>query len=228
MNPQTTPTPQDRPQATQPPTSTPSPNPEPPSAPALPTPSDTRILPGEQPPPDLAAITLTPPALPPELAAPLKPHEARAVLALVAGATWAQAVDLARYPKKARTTDPPDHVRKAAEWQIRAVAYSCGISRAWIIENLVALLRRATQAEPVYDRKGNPTGEYRFDGSTAARCLELLGKEAGLFRPAGSSIPTGDVAQLLRAVAERGRPGLPGDRARVVAEQGEPAQVQAP
>ncbi len=37
------------------------------------------------------------------------------------------------------------------------------------------------QAEPVLDRKGAPTGEYKFDSAGANRSLELLGKELGMF-----------------------------------------------
>lgn len=36
-------------------------------------------------------------------------------------------------------------------------------------------------AEPVLDREGEPTGEYRFDSSGAARGLELLGKHLQMF-----------------------------------------------
>ena len=31
------------------------------------------------------------------------------------------------------------------------------------------------------DAQGNPTGVYRYDGATANRALELLGKELGMF-----------------------------------------------
>jgi hypothetical protein len=33
----------------------------------------------------------------------------------------------------------------------------------------------------VLDRKGVPTGEYKFDSAGANRSLELLGKELGMF-----------------------------------------------
>jgi hypothetical protein len=94
---------------------------------------------------------------------------------------------------------------------------------------LVSLYRRAAQAEPVLDRKGEPTGEYRFDGPTARGCLELLGKEIKMFGTKGDGIAPSDVAALMQAVADRGKPPLPGDRARVVvdAEQAERAQAMA-
>jgi hypothetical protein len=37
------------------------------------------------------------------------------------------------------------------------------------------------QAEPVRDKDGNPTGEYRYDGAVANKALELLGRHLGMF-----------------------------------------------
>jgi hypothetical protein len=83
------------------------------------------------------------------------------------------------------------------------------------------LYRRCTQAVPVLDRRGKPTGEFRMEAPTAAKCLELLGKHQGMFgalSPAPGA--TGELAALFAAVRASGRPGLPGeragDRARVV------------
>jgi hypothetical protein len=63
----------------------------------------------------------------------------------------------------------------------------------------------------VVDRSGKPTGEYKLEASTAAKCLELLGKHQGMFgalSPAEG--PTGELAAMFAAVRARGRPGLPG------------------
>jgi phage terminase small subunit len=46
---------------------------------------------------------------------------------------------------------------------------------------LVENVERAMQAAPVLDAKGNPTGEYRYNGGVANRALELIGKENGMF-----------------------------------------------
>jgi phage terminase small subunit len=46
---------------------------------------------------------------------------------------------------------------------------------------LVENVDRAMEAEPVLDPKGNPTGEYKYNGNVANRALELLGKEIGMF-----------------------------------------------
>src|SRR5215470_3848896 len=49
---------------------------------------------------------------------------------------------------------------------------SCALSRAWVIEQLMDNVRRAKQAIAVTNAKGEPTGEYRWDGGVANRALE--------------------------------------------------------
>ena len=70
------------------------------------------------------------------------------------------------------------------------------ITADWVLKTLRENIGRAMTAESVKDADGNPTGEYRYEGSVANRALELLGKHLGLFRdkvelsgPAGSPIP---------------------------------------
>jgi phage terminase small subunit len=41
---------------------------------------------------------------------------------------------------------------------------------------------RCVQGDPVLDRDGNPTGEWKFDSSGANKATELIGKHLGLFR----------------------------------------------
>lgn len=55
------------------------------------------------------------------------------------------------------------------------------VDRVWVLEQLKTNLKRAMQVEPVLDSKGNPTGEYTYEGSVANRALELIGKELGMF-----------------------------------------------
>lgn len=54
------------------------------------------------------------------------------------------------------------------------------LTKEWVIKKLIENADRAMQAVPV-TIKGVPTGEYQYDGSTANRALELLGKELGMF-----------------------------------------------
>lgn len=66
------------------------------------------------------------------------------------------------------------------ELQERAAA-NVVVTREWVLNRLVENVNRAMQAEPVLLSDGEPTGEYRYDGSVANRALELLGKEIGMF-----------------------------------------------
>lgn len=56
-----------------------------------------------------------------------------------------------------------------------------GVDRDWVLRKLIDNVDRSMQAQPVLDAEGNPTGEYRYDGATANRALELIGKEFGMF-----------------------------------------------
>lgn len=67
-----------------------------------------------------------------------------------------------------------------AEATVKA-AEELKIDKRWIMEKLVDNVHRAMQAEPVYDKQGNPTGEYTYQGNAANRALELLGKQLGMF-----------------------------------------------
>ena len=56
-----------------------------------------------------------------------------------------------------------------------------GLDRGWVISRLMTVTERCMQAEPVLDKDGNPTGEYKFDSGGANRALELLGKTMRMF-----------------------------------------------
>lgn len=60
-------------------------------------------------------------------------------------------------------------------------AEKSSISKEWIVERFKDISDRCVQAEPVYDREGNETGEYRFDSSGANKATEMLGKIIGVF-----------------------------------------------
>ena len=58
-----------------------------------------------------------------------------------------------------------------------------GLDRSWVIERLMTVVERCLQHEPVLDREGNETGEFKFDSNGANRALQLLGSELGMFTP---------------------------------------------
>lgn len=55
------------------------------------------------------------------------------------------------------------------------------VDKFTVISLLYLNALRSLQAVPVLDRQGNPTGNYRYDGSVANRALELIGKHLGMF-----------------------------------------------
>lgn len=56
-----------------------------------------------------------------------------------------------------------------------------GISREWVIERFKEVSDRCIQAEPVLDKHGMETGEYRFDSAGVNKATEMLGKIIGIF-----------------------------------------------
>lgn len=169
------------------------------------------------------------PVIPPDLDAQLNGRERRTVWYMVEGMTYGDALTAAGVPPRAAVRDvaPPTHLVAAVRAVLRQIATRAGLSREWIVTETVALYRRATQAEPVYDRRGRPTGEWKMDGPTAAKCLSMLAEwhpELKAKRP--GTLDVGEVASLLRAVAGRGRPDLPARPGRVI--EAERAQIGAP
>lgn len=55
------------------------------------------------------------------------------------------------------------------------------LTKEWVLAGLINNYQRASQAVPVLDDEGKPTGEYRYQGAVANRALELLGKHLGMF-----------------------------------------------
>lgn len=55
------------------------------------------------------------------------------------------------------------------------------VTADWVLERLKLISDRCVQGEPVLDREGNPTGEWRFDSSGANKATELIGKHLGMF-----------------------------------------------
>lgn len=52
----------------------------------------------------------------------------------------------------------------------------------WVLERLVTIAERCLQIEPVFDRKGRPIGQFKFEPQAALRAIEMLGKTLAMFR----------------------------------------------
>ena len=61
------------------------------------------------------------------------------------------------------------------------------VSADYVLSNLVEVVERSMQRAPVIDMRGNHVTDeegrhvWRFDGKTATKALELLGKHLGIF-----------------------------------------------
>ena len=61
------------------------------------------------------------------------------------------------------------------------VTEKTGIDKAWVLKELVEVVKMGKQAEPVLDNEGNPVGEYKQNLGAVNKALELVGKELGMF-----------------------------------------------
>lgn len=64
---------------------------------------------------------------------------------------------------------------------VKKAVEESGLTKEWIIEQLIENVHIAKAAEPVLDNEGNPIGEYKTNLAAANKALELLGKEVGMF-----------------------------------------------
>jgi hypothetical protein len=67
--------------------------------------------------------------------------------------------------------------RRAIEIQVEHL----GLTRAYVLKNLMSVVERSLQQEAVLDEDGNATGEYKFNAAGANKALELLGRSMGMF-----------------------------------------------
>ena len=86
-----------------------------------------------------------------------------------------------KHPDMGRQLLTKTHVQEAIEAAKAERAKRTELTTDYVLNGLRDVAERCRQAEPVLDREGNPTGEYRFDSSGANRALELLGKHLGIF-----------------------------------------------
>src|SRR5918994_2291422 len=55
------------------------------------------------------------------------------------------------------------------------------VTKEYVMRELKRNYERAMQITPVFDKEGNPTGGYVYQGNVANKALELMGKELGMF-----------------------------------------------
>ena len=55
------------------------------------------------------------------------------------------------------------------------------LDREWVLRGLKDNIERAGQVKPVLNRRGEATGQYKYEPSAVNRGYELVGKELGMF-----------------------------------------------
>lgn len=79
------------------------------------------------------------------------------------------------------------------------------ITAEYVLTTIKNTIERCAQAEPVFDREGVETGEYKFDSAAVLKGSELLGKYLKLFtdktelsNPDGSLRPPAPIYKIVR------------------------------
>lgn len=86
---------------------------------------------------------------------------------------------------------------------VKAAMDKAGLSKEWIIAQLMENVSMAKQAIPVLDRKGDFTGEYQQNLPAANKALELLGSEIGMFIRKAEVGKPGEFQELTDAELDR-------------------------
>lgn len=95
--------------------------------------------------------------------------------------------EIAKYLKNNNHEKIEAHIEEAKKKFHSELMYSSYIeefamNRKFILSQLFTIYERAMEAEPVRDKDGVPTGEYKADFRTALKAVELMGRENGMFK----------------------------------------------
>lgn len=98
----------------------------------------------------------------------------------------------------------PD-IQVAVQQAMDKRAQKIEITAQYVLTTIKNTIERCAQAEPVLDRDGNPTGEYKFDSNAVLKGAELLGKHLKLFtdkvdisNPDGTLKPAAPVYKIVK------------------------------
>ena len=82
---------------------------------------------------------------------------------------------------EARVNEIVEAKLKIEEKSTQRAIQKLAITKEYVLGRLVENVERSMQAVQVLDKKGIPTGEYKYEGSVANKALELIGRELGMF-----------------------------------------------
>ena len=97
-----------------------------------------------------------------------------------------QAAIRAGYPEKTARQAACENLTKpniqlAIRRRLRYRLANVRIQQQWVLDELVNQYYEASQAVPVLDMWGRPTGLWKSDRKNAIKCLELIGRHLGMF-----------------------------------------------
>ena len=143
---------------------------------------------------------------------PLTPKQQMFVAEYLIDLNATQAAIRAGYSQKTAEEQGYQLLRKtsvaaAIQVEMDKRAQETGIDAKFVLKGITKLIDRCEQAVPVLDNEGNPIGEYRFEGNTAMRGYELLGKHLKLFTDKVEIDVGGDLAQRMKESRERAGQG---------------------
>jgi phage terminase small subunit len=117
---------------------------------------------------------------------PLTPKQARFVEEYVLDLNASRAAIRAGYSSRTADVQGPRllgnvRIKRAIAEATAHRSERTAITADYVLSRLRTIGERCLQAEPVLDRAGHPTGQWRFDSAGANRAFELLGKHLRLF-----------------------------------------------
>lgn len=140
---------------------------------------------------------------------PITPKQELFVKEYLVDLNATQAAIRAGYSVKTAGSQSHDLLKKP---EIQEFVSSCATNRAksveitaeYVLSTIKNTIERCAQAEPVFDREGVETGEYKFDSAAVLKGSELLGKYLKLFtdkteisNPDGSMRPAAPVYNIV-------------------------------
>lgn len=84
------------------------------------------------------------------------------------------------------------------------------VTADYVLISIVDTMERCKQAEPVLDKDGLPTGEFKFDSGAVLKGAELLGKHLAMWTDRQRiEDPDGNALPVLKLVVQKGGDGEP-------------------
>lgn len=82
------------------------------------------------------------------------------------------------------------------------------VTADYVLTSIVDTMERCKQAEPVLDREGLPTGEFKFDSGAVLKGAELLGRHLAMWTDRQRiEDPDGNALPVLKLVVQKGGDG---------------------